>query len=84
MRFLDVSKFGTLIPLSLLISCKPSFPIGGLKMFSLPTLEMKPPTKIVIWYIGNLLKKEPGRQLVLQFLFLKRETITLKVSPTHH
>jgi hypothetical protein len=36
--FLDVAKFSTLTPLSLLTSCKLSFPIVGLKMSSLPTL----------------------------------------------
>jgi hypothetical protein len=37
-RFLDVAKFTTLIPISLLIWCKLSFPIVGLKMSSLPIL----------------------------------------------
>jgi hypothetical protein len=41
MRFLDVAKFTTLTPLSLLISCKLSFQIVGLKMSSLPTFEFK-------------------------------------------
>jgi hypothetical protein len=41
LRFLDVAKFTTLTPLELLISCKFSFQIGGLKMFSLPTLAVK-------------------------------------------
>jgi hypothetical protein len=35
MRFLDVAKFTTPTPLSLVISCKLSFPIVGLKMSSL-------------------------------------------------
>jgi hypothetical protein len=35
-RFLDVAKFTTLAPLSLLISCELSFPIVGLKTSSLP------------------------------------------------
>jgi hypothetical protein len=35
-RSLDVTKLSTLTPLSLLISCKLSFPIVGLKMYSLP------------------------------------------------
>jgi hypothetical protein len=51
---LDVAKFTTLTPLSLLISCKLSFPIVGLKMSSLPTLAFKSHNKIVIWYLGNL------------------------------
>jgi hypothetical protein len=37
-RFLEVAKFTNLTPLSLLISCKLSFKIVGLKMSSLPTL----------------------------------------------
>jgi hypothetical protein len=41
MRFLDVAKFTTLIPLSLPTSCKLSFSIVGLKMSSLPTLALK-------------------------------------------
>jgi hypothetical protein len=40
--------------LSLLISCKLSFPIIGLKMSFLPTLALKSPSKIFIWYLGNL------------------------------
>jgi hypothetical protein len=44
-RFLDVAKFTTLTPLSLLILCKLSFPIVGLKMSSLPTLALKSPNK---------------------------------------
>jgi hypothetical protein len=46
MRFLDVAEFTTQTPLSLLISCKFSFPIVGLKMSSLPTLALKLPNKI--------------------------------------
>jgi hypothetical protein len=34
-KFLDVAKFTTLTPLSLLISCQLSFPIVGLKISSL-------------------------------------------------
>jgi hypothetical protein len=44
-RFFDVAKFTTLTPLSLLISCKLSFPIVGLKMSCLPTLTLKSRTK---------------------------------------
>jgi hypothetical protein len=53
MGFLDVAKFTTLTPLSLLISCKLSFPTVGLKMSSLPTLALRFPNKIFIWYLGN-------------------------------
>jgi hypothetical protein len=45
-RFLDVTKFTTLTPLSLLVSCELSFPVVGLKMSSLPTLALKSPNKI--------------------------------------
>jgi hypothetical protein len=41
--FLDVAKLTNLTPLSLLISCKLSFSIIGLKMSSLPTLALKSP-----------------------------------------
>jgi hypothetical protein len=41
-RFIDVAKFTNLTPLSLLISCKLSFPIVGLKLSSM-------------WYLENLL-----------------------------
>jgi hypothetical protein len=54
MRFLDVEKFITLIPLSLLILCKFSLPIVGLKMSPLLTLVLKSPNKIFVWYLGNL------------------------------
>jgi hypothetical protein len=39
MRFLDVAKYTDLTPLSLLISCKLSFPIVGLKISSLLSEE---------------------------------------------
>jgi hypothetical protein len=39
--FLDMAKFTTLTPLLLLISCKLSLPIAGLKISSLPTLALK-------------------------------------------
>jgi hypothetical protein len=47
-KFLDMTKFTTLIQLSLLISCKRSFPVAGLKMSSLPTLALKYPNKIFL------------------------------------
>jgi hypothetical protein len=52
-RFLDVAKFATLSRLSLLISCKLSFPIV-LKMSSLLTLPLKSPNKMFLCYLGNL------------------------------
>jgi len=42
---LDVAKFTTLISLTLLISCKFSFPIFGLKISSHLTLALKSPNK---------------------------------------
>jgi hypothetical protein len=53
-RFLDVEKFTSPIPLSLLISFKLSSPIVGLKMSFLPTLVLKSPNRIFVWYLGNL------------------------------
>jgi hypothetical protein len=41
-----VAKFTNLTPLSLLISCKLSFLIVGLKMSSLPALAFKSPNRI--------------------------------------
>jgi hypothetical protein len=49
-----VAKFANLTPLSLVFSYKLSFPIVGLKMSSLPTLALKTPNRIFIWYLGNL------------------------------
>jgi hypothetical protein len=46
--FFDVAKFTTLTPLSLLVSCKLSFPIVGLKISSLPTFAMKSPYRMVL------------------------------------
>jgi hypothetical protein len=46
-------KVCSLTPLSLLISCKLSFPIVCLKMSSLPTLALKSPNRIFFWYLGN-------------------------------
>jgi biotin transporter BioY len=47
-KLLDEAKFSTLTPLSLLISCKFSFPVVGLKKSSLSTLALKSPKKIHI------------------------------------
>jgi hypothetical protein len=44
-KFLDVAKFTTLTPLSLLISCEVSFPIVDLKISSPPTFALKSPEK---------------------------------------
>jgi hypothetical protein len=52
--FLDVAKFTTVTALSLLISCKLSFPIVSLKMSSLPTLALKSLSKIHVSYFGKL------------------------------
>jgi len=50
-RFFDVTKFTHLTPLSFLSWCRHSFPIVGLKIFSLPTLALKSPNRIFIWYL---------------------------------
>jgi hypothetical protein len=44
-KIFGCAKVTTLTSLSLLISCKLSFTIVGLKMSSLPALALKPPTK---------------------------------------
>jgi hypothetical protein len=54
LRFLDVAKFTTLTPLTLLISSKLSFPSVDLKMSSLPNLAMKSPNLNFHMYLGNL------------------------------
>jgi hypothetical protein len=48
-----VAKFTTLTPLSLLSSCKLSFPIVGLKVSSLPNFAVKFPNRIFMWYWGK-------------------------------
>jgi hypothetical protein len=58
-KVLDVAKFTTLTPLSLLISCKLSFPIVGLKIFYLPTFALKSTSKIFMSYLGNWSKTHP-------------------------
>jgi hypothetical protein len=46
--FLDVAKFTTVTPLSLLISYNLSFPVVGLEMSSLLTLALKSPNRIFV------------------------------------
>jgi hypothetical protein len=61
LMFLGVAKFTNPTPLSLLISCKLSFPIVGLKMSSLPTLALKSPNRIFRFpYIVKLFKLITG------------------------
>ena len=48
-RFFDVAKVTILTPLSILCWCKLSFPIVGLKIFSLPTFTLKSPNRIFVW-----------------------------------
>jgi hypothetical protein len=48
----DSIKFYSL--LTLLILCKLSIPIVGLKITSLPTLALRSRNKIFMWYLGNL------------------------------
>jgi hypothetical protein len=47
-RFFDVAKFTTLTPLSLLISCKISFRVVGLKVAAPPIFVPKFPNKISV------------------------------------
>jgi len=47
-RFYGVTKFATLILLSLLISCKLSFMTVGLKISSFPAFALKFPDKIFV------------------------------------
>jgi hypothetical protein len=54
MKFLDVAKFSTLTPLSLLISCKLSFPVVGLEVSSLAYFGIESPNKICLWYLLHL------------------------------
>jgi hypothetical protein len=54
LKVLDVSKLATLTPLSLLIYCELPFPVVNLKMSSLSTLALKSPSKIFVWFLGNL------------------------------
>jgi hypothetical protein len=58
LRFLDMAKFTTLIPLSLLISNKIYFPTISLKISSLPNFVTENPNKMFIWYLGNLSNKK--------------------------
>jgi hypothetical protein len=51
-KFLNVAKFTVLIPLSLLISCKLSFPVIYMEIFSMPTFALKSPNSIFM-YLGN-------------------------------
>jgi hypothetical protein len=66
MRFLDLAKFTALIPFSLLILCKLSFPIVGLKLSILLTLAMKS-NEMFIWHLGNLLNIHSNSLLKLSF-----------------
>jgi hypothetical protein len=66
-RFVDVAKFTTLTPLSLLMSCNLSFPVVGLKMSYLPTLAVKSPDKIFTWYLGNLSNMHSNSSYKLSF-----------------
>jgi hypothetical protein len=67
MRFLDLAKFTTLTAFSLLILCKVSIPIVGLKLSSLLTLAMKS-NEMFMWHLGNLLNMYSNS---LQKLFFK-------------
>jgi len=49
-RLFNVAKFTTLTLLSLLVSCKLSFLIVGLKIYSVPTFALKSPNNIFVLY----------------------------------
>jgi len=51
--FFDVAKFTTLIPLSLQISCKLSYLIIGVKIYSLYIFVLKSPNKIFMLHAWN-------------------------------
>jgi hypothetical protein len=53
-RFFDVWKITTPTALPLLISCKLSFPIFELKIYSVPTLALKSPNKISSYVISRI------------------------------
>jgi hypothetical protein len=77
-RFLDVAKFTNITTLQLLNSCKLSFPIAGLKIFSLPTLALKSPNRIFVWYLGNLSNTfkfliEAVLHIIIDFILLGHE-----------
>jgi hypothetical protein len=44
----------------ILISCKLSFPVVGLKIYSVPTLALKSRNKIFVYYLGNILNTRSG------------------------
>ena len=72
-RFFDVAKFTILTPLSLLSSCRPAFPVVGLKIFSLPTFALKSPNIIFLWYLGKWFKKPaliPHKNSIFTISFL--------------
>jgi len=66
-RFFDVVKFTTQNSLSLLISCKLSFLIVGLKVSFLPTFTLKSPNQIFMWCFRNWLHTHysPSQKLSL-------------------
>jgi hypothetical protein len=45
-----------------------SFPIVGLNMFSLPTMALQFPNKIVIWYLRNLTNTHYNSEWKLTFI----------------
>ena len=56
-RFFDMANFTILKPLSLLSCCGLSFPIVGLKTFSLPTLALRSPNRIFLAARGGVVVK---------------------------
>jgi len=55
----EVAKFTILTLSSLLIRCRPSFPIVGLKISSLSNFTLKFPNRIFVWYLGKWSKTCP-------------------------
>jgi hypothetical protein len=64
-------KFTNLTPLPLLISCKLSFPIVGLKISSLPTLALKSPNRIYQTHIQIICRSCPSHHQF--YLLLEHE-----------
>jgi hypothetical protein len=78
-RFLDVANFTALSPLSLLISCKFSFPIVGLKISPLPTLTLKFPNKMFIWYLENLWNSHSSSYKDIMHIIMRNVKVMIKI-----
>jgi len=81
----DVPNFVILVPLLLLSWCRLSFPIVGLKIFSLPKFALKSPVRIYILYLGKLLIICFNYSWIISFLLtwcmhIQKSDITLSTS----